>query len=336
MAEADQAVPEVNGRDRAAVVLATLANLANESVSGVLLIEQNRDDAAEVSQLVPTAKALEALTGVVKTAASEYGDCEVIDYDAAAMTADGQVMWIDANEVPLLKEIVEHAADLAGVAMFDPANSTLVHLRLAAMRVDGDSNSAVFLQSLTGNQVVARSRTKIGLFVRRGTIDVPPDGQILLFSKDVAAIVTGEIAFFRNRAVFQRLFGYLEELKQQAIATFESITADLRIAGIEQMAMAVTGTTTMLGKMASIRNKVTTIPQYRDALTMPRLVAFINEHPECEVEVIGERDATQLVFAKDIQHRFKILKLLDDDYLRSELTELDYDANSKSAPIRPA
>lgn len=325
----------VEGNNQAALVLASLSELADMPISGVLLIEQQKDDPPELSQLVATDAANDALTGVVQTAASRYLACEVIEYDSAASTSDGQVMWIPIDAVPMLKDIVDQSSDLAAVPLFDPATSSLNRLRLGAMRVDGDGTSAVFVQALGGSQIVARSRSKVGFFVRRGIIDVPDDGQVLLFNRDVAATVVDDIAFFRNRASFQRLFGFLEELKEKAAETFAAITADLRIAGIEEMAIAVTSTTNMLGKMASIQNKVATIPQYRDALTMPKLVAFIKEHPECEVAVIGEGDAAQLVFSQDYQHRFKILKLLDDDYLRSELTDLEYDANSKSAPIQP-
>jgi hypothetical protein len=99
------------------------------------------------------------------------------------------------------------------------------------------------------------------------------------------------------------------------------------------MAAAVTGSPTMLGKMASIQRKLDKYPQYRAALTMPKLLEFVGAHPECEVEISGVGDAAQLVYRNDPQHRFKILKLLDDDYLRSDLTSLEYEANSKSAPI---
>jgi hypothetical protein len=92
-------------------------------------------------------------------------------------------------------------------------------------------------------------------------------------------------------------------------------------------------TTTMLGKVASIQRKLDTYPQYREALTMTKLKEFVETHPECGVEMTGDGDEASFVFRNDIQHRFKILKLLDDDFLRSELTRLEYEANSKSAPI---
>ena len=66
---------------------------------------------------------------------------------------------------------------------------------------------------------------------------------------------------------------------------------------------------------------------------MPKLLAFIRDHPECQVELDGDGDDAQLVYRNDPQHRFKILKLLDDDYLTSELTSLEYESNSKGQPI---
>ena len=262
----------------------------------------------------------------------KYVECEVIDYDPAEMVADGQVMWIDAESVPLLKAIVDESADLAGVPMYDPDGASLKDLQLAAMRVEGEEVNAVAVQSLRGNQIVARSR-RVGLLIRRGVIDLPSEGQILLFTKDVSAIVVGSTAFFRDRAAFQRLFGYLEELQRLAESTLLTITTDLRIEGIDDMNVAVRQGPSMLGKMASIQRKLDEYPKYRAALTMPNLLTFIADHPECGVEVSGEGDDATLVFHKDPQHRFKILNLLDDDYLHSQLTSLEYQANSKSAPI---
>jgi hypothetical protein len=191
---------------------------------------------------------------------------------------------------------------------------------------------AVFIQSLRGNAVVARS-TRRGFLIRKGVLDLPQSGEVVLLSRDVAAMIISDVAFFRDRASFQRLFGYLDELRQQADTTFTEVTTDLRIDGLDQMRAAVTTSPAMLGKMASIQRKLDQYPQYRAALTMPRLKEFVDKHPECGVEIVGDGDDARFAFRNDPQHRFKILKLLDDDYLRSELTALEYESNSKSAPI---
>ena len=324
--------PAPTRREQAAATLDLLSQAAGGEVTGVMLILQRGQRPAEMFQLRPTQRVLPDLAGVVRTAAEDYAGREVIDYEPATTPGDEQVMWIDVAGVPLLNAIAQEAGQLADVPVFDPKKSSLADLQLAAIRVENDGVAAVLVQSLRGNQVVAQS-PRIGVIVRKGVVDAPPSGQIVLFSKQVAAIVVAGTAFFTNRASFQRLFGYLDELKQQAAKTFRSITGQLAIDGIDQMAAAVTGNPAMLGKMASIQRKLDQFPQYRDALTMPRLLAFVRQHPQYQVELSGDGDDARLVYRNDAQHRFKVLKLLDDDYLRSELTSLGYEANSKSAPL---
>jgi hypothetical protein len=154
-----------------------------------------------------------------------------------------------------------------------------------------------------------------------------------MLNTHVTAIITNGLVFFRDRSGFQRLTGLLDGLREKASTTFDLIAANLRIDERDAMARAVTSTPAMLGKMASIQSKLDRYPGYREALTMPRLLKFVREHPECDVELDGEGDDAHLVFRNDIQHRFKILKLLDDDFLKSELTTLEYEANSKSDPL---
>lgn len=44
---------------------------------------------------------------------------------------------------------------------------------------------------------------------------------------------------------------------------------------------------------------------------------------------------TQLVFRSEPEQRFRIRKLVDDDYLRSSMTDHRYEVNSKTEPPRP-
>lgn len=333
MAEAES--PQRADHTAALATCNALATLRDASVSGVMLVEQRKNEPLQLHQLWATGEAELALNEVVRAATIAYSDCELIAYGPAAVAGDGQVMWIDATQVPLLLAVIEESSDLANMPLYDPGVAELRNLRLAAIRADANGVSAVFLQSLRGSQIVARSRTR-GFLLRRGVIDTPKDGELVLLRQDVAVVVVGQIAFFKDRAVFQRLCGYLDELREKAAATFDSVTRNLQIQGWEEMRGAASGSTPMLGKMASIQQKLDRYPKYKDALTMPRILQFIGEHPECGVEVAGTGDSAKLVFRSDPQHRFKILKLLDDDYLRSELTDLEYEANSKSAPLGEA
>lgn len=63
---------------------------------------------------------------------------------------------------------------------------------------------------------------------------------------------------------------------------------------------------------------------------MPRMKQLIKNY---NLGIPVEKDANgkeRLVFQPDRENRWKLLKLLDDDFLKSDLTNTRYEANSKS------
>lgn len=85
----------------------------------------------------------------------------------------------------------------------------------------------------------------------------------------------------------------------------------------------------MMKKLLSIEAKLSS-PEYADALKMDRLLVFLDQNPQLEIPIDRTGPEPALVFQKDAQHRWQLLKLLDDDYLRSDLTDITYEANSKT------
>lgn len=62
----------------------------------------------------------------------------------------------------------------------------------------------------------------------------------------------------------------------------------------------------------------------------PVIIEFSLNIPTTDVD--GEK---QLVFRSEPDQRFRILKLVDDDYLRSTMTNHRYEVNSKTDPPAP-
>lgn len=301
------------------------------SVTGILLALSPPKMPLEISQARLTQDATSVITEVVRKTASEYVEYEVVDYQPASSPADGQVMWINNQDVPLFGQLFSDFEDLANVSLLNPRDPNLKHLRFAVIRAEVGTSHAIFLQFLPANQVVARTK-RLGLVFRGDTLDTPK-GEIVMLGNDFIAVLIDSFVFFKDRKMFQQLFGLMEEMRKQASKTFKAVTAQLRIDGFEKMLDVVGGSPAMLGKMASIQRKLNRYPEYAKAMTMTNLVKFIGEHPQCGVEITGHGEAAKLVFRNDPQHRFKILKLLDDDYLHSQLTALDYESNSKNDPL---
>ena len=331
--------PSANGHEPlaldkagAAAALATLPEMDSTELAGLLLVSGN--DPAELAHLQATNRAEPVISNIAQWASTKYRNSEVIDYGPGAVTVGSQVMWKPIGDIPLLGSILEGSGDLASLNPFNPRSTEIATVRLVAIRMEAEKVPTIFIQALKSDHIVASS-TRHGMIVRPGSIDVAPSN-ILTLVRDVTAVLFKEYVFFSKRPEFQRLFGLLEELREQATATFNLITDELKIDGIEELRMAATSDVQMLGKMASIQRMIQSYPKYKQAMTMPRLLSFIRSHPECEVRLSSDDDDAQLVFQSDVQHRFKILKLLDDDYLKSELTEFEYEANSKGGPIAGA
>ena len=318
-------------RDQAVAALRTLSTRSATDLDGVLLITDTKGPSPTMSFLKPTIEGAAAVLDITNSISNRYKQLEVIDYGHATTTADGQVMWMPLADVPLLASILVGSSDFANLIEFDPAKMKLAKVGLAAIRVGSRNTPALFVQALGARQVIAKS-SRTGMLVRKGVLDVPKDEMILL-SNDVTVLVVGSFAFFENRRAFQNLVGLLDALQDQAEETLRLVTADLNIEGFDEFLNAVRKHPIMIGKLESIRQKVTSIPAYRDALTMPKLLAFVRANPKCKVELSGDGDNAALIFQNDFQNQFKILKLLDDDYLKSDLTSQQYEANSKSSPL---
>ncbi len=151
----------------------------------------------------------------------------------------------------------------------------------------------------------------------------------LILDRELRLIVVGAPVVLQSASTFQTMFGALPELKAQAAATYRASIGKLDIVDGDKLAKACETDLNMMRKLVSIQAKLDR-PGYADAVTMPALVNFLKKHPEIEVPL---RDADgphpMLVFSSDAQHRWAILKLLDDDFLRSELTDITYETNSK-------
>jgi len=112
------------------------------------------------------------------------------------------------------------------------------------------------------------------------------------------------------------------------------VTANLNISNLQEMRDACTRQTAMMSKMASINRRIQDDEDYARAMNMPDIVQYIHDHPETEITVEEVGGQYSLVFETPATRRFKILKLLDDDYLRSPLTDWYYETNSKTPTAR--
>jgi hypothetical protein len=133
----------------------------------------------------------------------------------------------------------------------------------------------------------------------------------------------GGYFFIFNKRAFEKLFQYYEELRANAENTVNLVTKHIPISNLTEFKTACTTQVRFMDKLASVSRS-----PYLTSITIDQIKAVIKEF-DLSVPIVEEDGLEKIVFEKAPQKRWEILKLLDDDYLRSVMTNEKYAANSK-------
>lgn len=253
----------------------------------------------------------------------------LVTYVAGRKPDDYELAWLTVAESTELGPIIERAEDPTPMELFDPGSAEARRLRLsvASLRKQ-DGEWSHFVRETSLRSRLARSG-KIAAIMRDGAYD-RLETDVLLFDRYFDAIVSGGLVFLVNQRQFERATGFTERAGEAARSTLQAITAKLRIKNLDGLLAAAATDTNMVAKLRGIQAKMSESKAYAEAMTMPTLVSFLKARPELQIDLEGPAGKEALVFYPDPPRRWRILKLLDDDYLHSQLTQIDYEANSKS------
>lgn len=255
-------------------------------------------------------------------------DATQLDYGPAVLIPPGHCMRVSQSAAATLS-LIQTEVDRNDSEVFDAAADYATAASMVAARFSDQTGASATFYRVNETLLQFRKRKVLGLIFRDGRYDRLEPGDVLLMRSEFDVIAVDGIAFFFAKTRFEQAFGFLEQLQQASGGTFDTVTARLRIRGLDALRAACTSQPQMMAKMASIRRSMDEDPAYARAMTMSRLTEFVREHPHLGIEVEGRGNTSQLVFNPGPATRFKILNLLDDDYLRSVLTERDYEAGSK-------
>jgi hypothetical protein len=251
-----------------------------------------------------------------------------IDYGPAVLIPSSHCMQVSQDGAAMLSAI-QGQVDKADADAFNSSATYASKAMMVAARFSKSNGESVTFYRVADSLLQLSKKKILGLILRDGCYDRLEPAQILLMRSEFDVVVIDRYAFFFAKTRFEQAFGFLGELKKASGETFDAVTKKLRINGIEDLRKACISQPQMMAKMASIRRSMRDDARYKDAMTMPKLVAFIKGHPTIDIQIEGRGINQRLVFDSAPATRFKILNLLDDDYLSSTLTQLDYEANSK-------
>lgn len=313
--------------EQAATSLAELPDLVE---LGLRFIAIGPDQDGDLSgfRINLSATAQLAIAEIAQATRKRVQDGTLLAYEPAVLIPPQHWMYVSETDAATLA-VIEDVVAKQDLKPFDGTAPHAPNIKMVAARFSTEDHRAITFYRIADSLLQFKKSRLLGL-VQEGNVYHRLDpADVLLLRTDFDVVVIDGFAYFTKKATFERAFGFLEQLQKESRATFMAVTRHLRIKGFEELQQACTSQPQMMAKMASIKRSMESDAEYADAMTMDNLIAYIEKHPSVEIEVAGAGDARELVFDPRPARRFQILKLLDDDFLRSLLTAREYEAGSK-------
>lgn len=313
---------------QAADALRTAVDLGGEGESQVFLYASGADGGFEVRRLNLSQDVSHKFRSQAAAWAGSLVSQTLVPYAAGRKPSDHEVAYLSIEGVEPLAGLVASMQQPVETQLLE-GNSTLVRrLRFYVVATRQANEGWVHFVRAKGQTLSLRRTRKLALVPSAGVYDELA-ADTLVFDATFDGLVAQNYALIVNQGNFERALGFIEQASTAALETLNTLLVAVAVSNADQLRAAAATDVNMIAKLRSIAAKIAASSTYAAAMTTDRLIEFAEEQ-QLEIDTEVEGGHRRFVFHPDPQRRWRILKLLDDDYLHSSLTELDYEVNSKS------
>ena len=221
-----------------------------------------------------------------------------------------------------IADLVEDLLDPGGVPLAaDNAVIPWADFSLEVRVCSVGQSRALFLRKATNATFL---RNKRRLIFRNGHLDAA-HGEMVAVENTFDAVVVGGIVFMRKPGALETLLELREQLEGQAETIVQGIVAHIPIEGVDELVEAAGRHWQMLRKLHHIQQQ-----DYLEHITMDDIVHVVQLR-NLPITIEGEGGARRLSY--DQSDKWAILRLLDDDYLHSELTDRAYEVKDRAKTV---
>ncbi len=233
------------------------------------------------------------------------------------------IEWAPLAEVEAVRVACERYANLSPLGPFVPGDEAYKKRLLfwVAARASGTERAYFFRAFSAASEL---KRKKGAALVSRDGSFHRVEEQIFLFDENIDCFVFQDYLFVLRKNEYRRIFDQLEQVRQEARRAAERLHARIPIANFDEFADACAAQPGMADKLIAIQGR-----DYFEGLTYEILQPVIDEF-QLDIPVEKRGGVSHLVFRSEAAHRWRILRLVDDDYLKSSMTNHKYEVNSKT------
>jgi len=257
------------------------------------------------------------------------GDLALYNYDAGGKLDDDEIEHLDfsAPEYESILKQIEPLQSLPDIGTFQEDEPEFVSgLRFYVIKIQfiHDHEPVYFFRSYAVKNLLSKSRFLPAIWRGQNEYDVI-DEPVLLFDKHIDCMSRGSSMFILHKENFHHIFRLLEEVMKTAKHALNLIKVRVPIKNFDTFALHCERHPQKMAKLKNISKK----PYFKD-LTIDKIKKVINKMNKDDLgqEFMRALDYEQMLLY-DEKKPWMLLKLLDDDYLWSEMTELGYEVDGK-------
>jgi hypothetical protein len=304
-------------------------NLAGDDQTvGIMFFILKEQNTFVVRKVELSADAQRALTAEMKLELREFfeGDYVLRDLTAVDLRQDAIFRYNLVDYPPQLDAFIETLDTPGAIPDFNHTDDQVTALR-AIVVVLGNGNESL---SIYKHHYPTNTYRRNGFSLLRAGIAQDRfeklDQDIIRMGHTVDFIYDGTDVFVTNFKVLEKFFGFKEAVKADASVKLATLAARNIIEDVAALEERIT----TQGDVTFARKVIRAISHSRvlDTVVNDQIIQFIKQHHSLSKKIKINAAETQIVLDTKTSQNF-FLKLLNDDYLKSELTQFEYDADSK-------
>ena len=307
----------------------TAESLANDpqtmGIMFFILKEQNTFVSRKVEL---SADAQRALTAEVKLELSEFFESDYVlrDLTAVDLRQDAIFRYNLLDYPPQLDAFIETFNTPNTIPGFNHVIDEVTALKaIVVMLGNGNESLSIYKHHYPTNTYRRNGFSLLRAGIAQNRFE-KLDQEIIRLSHTVDFIYDGTDVFVTNFKVLEKFFGFKEAVKADASVKLTTLNARNLIESISLLEDRIT----TQGDVTFARKVIRAISHSRvlDTVINDQIIQFIKQHHSLSKKIKINPAETQIILDTKISQNF-FMKLLNDDYLKSELTQFEYDADSK-------
>lgn len=243
---------------------------------------------------------------------------DVVEYDPA-LTPDRPVIWEqNSDDVPFYNHFHNLIETTDEIDWYNTADLAYGDIWAYWIKVYGNGNTFYLIKKVTSSRVI-RTGGKLAI-IFEGEIFKNLETDILTMDGTFDAIYCNENLIFENKQNFEKALLYQSVKQAVAEETLDAIGEIGFVENFDQVKNFLKDDYHSINKLNKIKEK-----PYFQTLTFAKCKQIIEDY-NVEIDVDDANNKFDITSKAQAKH---FIKVLNDDYLLSELTDLKYAANSK-------